>query len=151
MMSGRGISASGYNPNTTFNGIGGKNNNLYYQGDLGYWQGLGQFPQGHQSEPVVRFRLVEPYDAHSDSYMLQSNNFYTGRDLHIFTIEVQRRTGRLKIAQWHRLRPDFMVTEAIISPFGIVSGLVPNMCWLWLWKAKWSERVEPSPADGRNS
>lgn len=134
---------------TTFNGIGGKNFDLLYHSDVGQWSGLGQFPQGRDFEPVVRFRLAEPYDG-GDRYTLQSNNFYSEGELHILTIEVQRSIGRLKITHWHRLRPDFMTTEAVITPFGIISGLVPHQCWLWLWKTKWSERRELSVGEASN-
>jgi hypothetical protein len=123
---------------TIFNAIGGRNVDLVYNNGVGQWPRGGQFPQGRNFEPIIRFHLVEPYDANLDSYTLKSNNFYSQIELHNLTITVEKTSGRLSIFHWHWAQAGTFASEAVITPFGIVSVIIRNRFWLWMWKKSWS-------------
>jgi hypothetical protein len=97
----------------------------------------GTFPHGRGFESVIRFRVVGK--AGNGSYQLQSNNFYSEAELHNLRITVHRETGYLTIHHWHRMNPDFMITEGVITPFGVVSWLQLQGRWMWLWRVDWSQ------------
>jgi hypothetical protein len=95
----------------------------------------GIFPNGRLFEGVVRFHLVGEDDG--NQYRLQSNNFHSELELHSIRLTVTRKTGQITINHWHRLRADFMTTEGVISPFGIMTYLDLAQMWIWLWKVDW--------------
>ncbi|KAF2820197.1 hypothetical protein CC86DRAFT_118258 [Ophiobolus disseminans] len=121
-----------------YSGIGAHNTELVYNNDRGQYRDPEDFPHGRDFEPIVRFQLVEPYDSTHDTYTLESNNFYSSSELHRLTVRVEKSTGRLSIAHWHLNSFQRMASEAVITPFGIVSGMVPYKLWLWMWKKSWS-------------
>jgi hypothetical protein len=123
------------NDATAFDEIGGRSVDLVYTDDVG-WRGFGQFAQDCDFEPVVRFQLVEPYDPDYHSYTLKSNNFYSEVELHHLTITLEKSTGRLSVAQWHRRQLGFMDSEvvtvlgsfrgtALIVEAGLTGGYLP--------------------------
>lgn len=123
------------------NGIGGSHRDGFAPANSGMSTPPGHFPHGRHFERVVRFRLVEEYDG--NRYRLQSNNFHSELDLHNLSIMVEKDTGHLIITHWHPRTPDFITSDAIITPFGIVSRLLPSEpFWMWLWKVQWSESME---------
>lgn len=129
----------------SFNGIGDYNADLVYNNDIGQWRDVfGQLPHGRDFDPIVRFQLVSPYQASHETYTLNSNNFYSGVELHRLTVVVEKRMGKMDIDHWNRAPNGFYISEAVVTPFGLVSGLIPNKFWLWLWKKSWS--VVPSEA-----
>jgi hypothetical protein len=121
-----------------FNSIGGNS-----------WDGIhhpehdeiGDYPNGRSFEGIVRFELVSETNT---SYTLQSNNFYSEGDLHRVRLDIIRKTGQLTMRHWNRMQVHhnftdyFMITDGVITPFGIVSHMSSPGRWLWLWKLDWS-------------
>ncbi|KAF2193278.1 hypothetical protein K469DRAFT_745593 [Zopfia rhizophila CBS 207.26] len=57
---------------------------------------------------------------------------------------VDRTTGWLVIAHHTPFRTDRLLIDAVITPFGIVKGVIPQPGnWWWLWKRNWSNLKEP--------
>ncbi|KAF2647190.1 hypothetical protein K491DRAFT_784873 [Lophiostoma macrostomum CBS 122681] len=123
------------------NRIGGSHRDGFAPANSGLSTPPGNFPNGRHFEHVVRFHLVEQHDG--NQYKLQSNNYHSETDLHNITMTMEKNTGHLTITHWHPLVPDFITSDAVITPFGIVSRLLlSEEYWIWLWKVQWSEFVE---------
>jgi hypothetical protein len=119
-----------------FDSVGGRFHDGFPRDDIGLSAPPGDFPHGRSFEGVIRFQLIE--NGGCEYYKLQSNNFYSAGGLHRIRIQVERRTGQLAIHHWHPMVQDLMVTDGIITPFGILSYLNNRSSWLWLWKTDWS-------------
>jgi hypothetical protein len=88
----------------------------------------------------VRLRVVKILE--SGDFILESNCFHTLADIYVLTVLVRRKTGHLHISTTSPGRPtmlpdEFAVSNAVVTPFGIVHGIEPGR-WLWLWKTAWS-------------
>jgi hypothetical protein len=121
----------------SFNAIGGRHHDGFDH--PGGSAPPGFYPHGRSFEGVVRFR---PTGSDGRSFQLQSNNFYSEAGLHRLRLAVDRRTAQVTIHHWHPMMANFMVTEGVITPFGIVSWLLQPGYWMWLWKVEWSTLLE---------
>lgn len=126
--------SSGGDYGAPFNCIGGTHHDGYGCATTGASEPAGDFPHGRDFEGVVRFALVSEGDG--DVFELVSNNFHTEAELHRLRLAVNRRTGRIIVHHWHRMRAAFMTTEGVVTPFGIVTRLLTGV-WMWLWKEEW--------------
>ncbi|KAF2187530.1 hypothetical protein K469DRAFT_770532 [Zopfia rhizophila CBS 207.26] len=128
----------GSGPRLRFDGIGGDNLDVIRNR-------LDQLPNGYfpfRVERVIRFRLVQTYG--DNRYQLESNCFHNQVALHILTVTVDRCTGRLVIAHRAPFGISRGLTDAVITPFGIVQAEIPQPGhWTWLWKCNWSNPKEP--------
>jgi hypothetical protein len=120
---------------SVFHGIGG--------GDEYVAQNLhrtGSTASASTIDGFVRFRVVKILE--SGDFILKSNCFHTLADIYTLTVLVRRKTGHLQISTSSPGRPtvlpdEFAVSNAVVTPFGIVHGIEPGR-WLWLWKTAWS-------------
>lgn len=99
----------------------------------------GHFPHERAFEGVVQFSATEHEDSgdsNNNMYELQSNNFCSEGhgSLHRLHLRINNKTGQLLIHHWHPMIADLTITDGFITPFCIVSGLLPG-AWLWRWKA----------------
>jgi hypothetical protein len=120
---------------SVFHGIGG--GNTYLAQNL---QRAGNATVPSTVDQVVKFQLVKTFP--SGDFVMQSNCFHTLADLHILTVLVRRKTGQLSVSLSSPGKPISLPTEhavsnAVITPFGVVYGIEPGR-WLWLWKTAWS-------------
>lgn len=94
--------------------------------------------EGEHFERTVRFEVEG--DCSGSQYKVQSNRFFSETMLHQIEMQVDRRTGQLKIASWARYAQERAICRGIVTPFGIVAELVGGV-WLWLWRVEWGRRV----------
>jgi hypothetical protein len=120
---------------SVLHGIGG--GNQYVAQNL-HLSGSAALPS--TVDRVVKFRLVTAFE--SGDFVMQSNCFHTLAGLHILTVLVRRKTGHLSMTVSAPGDPVALpttnaVSNAVVTPFGIVYGIEPGR-WLWLWKTAWS-------------
>jgi hypothetical protein len=116
------------NPRDHFDGVGGETNRT--------WLSQPNPPLPFTIERSIRFQVVRTVNPHY--FVVHSNYFYSQLRTHIMEMTVETQTGLISIV--HRNHLDVLPSgaiQAVITPFGIISGLTEDI-WLWLWKKDWT-------------